>query len=183
MYRDRPEGIFSLFFRPDSRPPRYICFYSEKRRINLYRPFFSPLHGLLEKRGGLVPVYVFLFPAKHRKRKNYETPASSYFFVVWFREGFGVPTGSKDRVTTHGKFCKPPQTPTAPQRPLRILGETLAENPLRVSNQGSTPTLGRGVCETKSKNGLQIQKTLYFYFFCAQRGLETMFSIPLQTMG
>ena len=64
LYRYRPEGIFSHFFRPDSGPPppRYTCFYSEKRQIHLYRPFFPHCMAFLEKRGGLVPVYVFLFP-------------------------------------------------------------------------------------------------------------------------
>ena len=62
LYRYRPEGIFRIFFSLILDPPRYICFYSEKRQIHVYRPL-SPLHGLFrKKRGGLVPVYVFLFP-------------------------------------------------------------------------------------------------------------------------
>ena len=57
------EGIFRIFFGLIlDPPPRYICLYSEKRQIHLYRPFFSPWHGLFRKRGGLVPVYVFIFP-------------------------------------------------------------------------------------------------------------------------
>ena len=66
LYRYRPDGIFRIFFRPDSGPPppRYICFYSEKRQIHLYRPFFPHGMAFLEKRGGLVPEYVFIFPER-----------------------------------------------------------------------------------------------------------------------
>ena len=44
--------FFRIFFGLILDPPRYICFYSEKRQIHLYRPFFSPLHGLFRKKGG-----------------------------------------------------------------------------------------------------------------------------------
>ena len=54
--------FFRIFFRPDSGPPRYICFYSEKRQIHLYRPFFSPLHGLFRKKGGTGTGIRFSFP-------------------------------------------------------------------------------------------------------------------------
>ena len=63
LYRYRPEGIFRIFFGLILDPPRYICFYSEKRQIHLYRPFFPHGMAFLEKKGGLVPVYVFIFPA------------------------------------------------------------------------------------------------------------------------
>ena len=52
--------FFGLILDPP--PPRYICFYSEKRQIHLYRPFFPHGMAFLEKRGGLVPVFVFIFP-------------------------------------------------------------------------------------------------------------------------
>ena len=52
LYQYRPEGIFRNFFGLILDPPRYICFYSEKRQIHLYRPFFfSPWHGLFRKIG------------------------------------------------------------------------------------------------------------------------------------
>ena len=54
---------FFEFFRPDSGPPpRYICFYSEKGQIHLYRPFFSPWHGLFRKKGGTGAGIRFYFP-------------------------------------------------------------------------------------------------------------------------
>ena len=52
LYRYRPEGIFQNFFGLILDPPRYICLYNEKRQIHLYRPFFSPWHGLFRKKGG-----------------------------------------------------------------------------------------------------------------------------------
>ena len=60
---------FFEFFRPDSGPPppRYICFYSEKRQIHLYRPFFSPWHGLFRKKGGDWCRYTFLFSLLTRR--------------------------------------------------------------------------------------------------------------------
>ena len=55
---------FFEFFWPDSGPPppRYICFYSEKRQIHLYRPFFSLWHGLFRKKGGTGAGIRFYFP-------------------------------------------------------------------------------------------------------------------------
>ena len=62
LYRYRPEGIFRIFFGLILDPPRYICFYSEKRQIHLYRPFFSPWHGLFGKKGGTGAGIRFYFP-------------------------------------------------------------------------------------------------------------------------
>ena len=62
LYRYRPEGIFRIFFGLILDPPRYICFYSEKRQIHLYRPFFSPWHGLFRKKGGTRAGIRFYFP-------------------------------------------------------------------------------------------------------------------------
>ena len=53
---------FFEFFRPDSGPPPVHMLLQRKKAIHLYRPFFSPWHGLFRKKGGLVPVYVFIFP-------------------------------------------------------------------------------------------------------------------------
>ena len=54
---------------------------------------------------------------------------------------------------------------------------TLANRGNRSANKGLPLPLGRGVCETKSKNGaLQTQKTFISRVFCAQRGVETMVS-------
>ena len=64
LYRYRPEGIFSNFFGLILDPPRYICFYSEKRQIHLYRPFFFPLYGLFRKKGGDWYRYTFFFSLK-----------------------------------------------------------------------------------------------------------------------
>ena len=62
LYRYRPEGIFRIFFGLILDPPRYICFYSEKRQIHLYRPFFSSWHGLFRKKGGTGAGIRFYFP-------------------------------------------------------------------------------------------------------------------------
>ena len=62
LYRYRPEGIFRNFFGLILDPPRYICFYSEKGQIHLYRPFFPPWHGLFRKRGGTGAGIRFYFP-------------------------------------------------------------------------------------------------------------------------
>ena len=44
-----------------------------------------------------------------------------------------------------------------------------------ISKQGSTPTLGRGVYETKSKNGRsRPRKPFTSRVSCAQRGVETL---------
>ena len=42
-YQYWPEGIFRFFFGLILDPPRYICFYSEKRQIHWYRPVFFPI--------------------------------------------------------------------------------------------------------------------------------------------
>ena len=45
------------------------------------------------------------------------------------------------------------------------------------ANKGLPPPLGRGVCETKSKNGCpRPRKPFISRVFCAQRGIETMVS-------
>ena len=79
LYRCRPEGVFRFFFGLILDPPRYICFYSEKRRIHLYRPFFSPWHGLFRKKGGTgAPVYVFIVSErKNKKHKEIWRDSSS----------------------------------------------------------------------------------------------------------
>ena len=64
LYRYRPEGIFRFFFRPDSGPPP-VHMLLQRKKANSFVPaiFFSHGMAFLEKRGGLVPVYVFIFPA------------------------------------------------------------------------------------------------------------------------
>ena len=62
LYRYRPEGIFRIFFGLILDPRRYTCFYSKKRQIHLYRPFFSPWHGLFRKKGGTGAGIRFYFP-------------------------------------------------------------------------------------------------------------------------
>ena len=56
------KAFFDFFGGLILDPPRYICFYSEKRQIRWYRPFFPHCMAFLEKGEGLVPVYVFLCP-------------------------------------------------------------------------------------------------------------------------
>ena len=58
------KAFFDFFFGLILDPRGYIilCFYSEKRQIHLYRPFFSPLHRLFEKRGGSGTGIRFLLP-------------------------------------------------------------------------------------------------------------------------
>ena len=58
------KAFFEFFFGLILDPPRYICFYSEKRQIHLYRPFFPPLHGLFRKKGGTGTGIRFSFPSK-----------------------------------------------------------------------------------------------------------------------
>ena len=54
-----------------------------------------------------------------------------------------------------------------------------ANAPFSQQKKGLPLPLGRGVCETKSKNGrsrVQTQKTFISRVFCAQRRIETMVS-------
>ena len=82
LYRYRPEGIFRIFFGLILDPPRYICFYSEKRQIHLYRPFFSPWHGLFRKKGGTGAGIRFYFPCGWLQR-----PATHTIITTIGKEG------------------------------------------------------------------------------------------------
>ena len=80
LYRYRPEGIFRFFFGLIlDPPPRYICFYSEKRQSHLYRPFFFPWHGLFRKKGGTGAGIRFYFPCE-------KIPLEGFLQLVRFEE-------------------------------------------------------------------------------------------------
>ena len=54
-YRYWPEGIFRIFFRPDSGPPGYVCFYREKGKFIGTGHFFPHCMAFLEKGGVSFP--------------------------------------------------------------------------------------------------------------------------------
>ena len=64
LYRYRPEGIFRIFFGLILDPPPPVHMLLQRKKANSFAPAIFFPHGmaLLEKRGGLVPVYVFIFP-------------------------------------------------------------------------------------------------------------------------
>ena len=64
LYRYRPEGIFRIFFGLilDPLPPGTYAFTAKKGKFICTGHFFPHGMAFLEKRGGLVPVYVFIFP-------------------------------------------------------------------------------------------------------------------------
>ena len=83
-YRYRPEGIFRIFFCPDSGPPP-PRFYSEKGEL-LGTGHFSPLHGLCRKKGRDWYWYTFLFSLLRaencfKKTKNVSGNDSSNNFL------------------------------------------------------------------------------------------------------
>ena len=82
LYRYRPEGIFRFFFGLILDPPRYICFYSDKRQIHLYRPFFSPWHGLFRKKGGTGAGIRFYFPCFRTVFSTESDSVVFYYSVV-----------------------------------------------------------------------------------------------------
>ena len=61
LYRYRPEGIFSNFFGLILDPPRYICFYSEKKANSFVLAIFPHCIAFLEKRGGTGTGITFFF--------------------------------------------------------------------------------------------------------------------------
>ena len=61
--------FFGLILDPPPPPsPGTYASTAKKKQIRLYRPFFPIAWPFLKKRGGLVPVYVFLFPVLHAIR-------------------------------------------------------------------------------------------------------------------
>ena len=64
LYRYRPEGIFRIFFGLILDPPGTYAFTAKKGKFICTGHFFPHGMAFLEKRGGLVPVYVFIFPAQ-----------------------------------------------------------------------------------------------------------------------
>ena len=62
LYRYRPEGIFRIFFGLILDPPGTYAFTAKKGKFICTGHFFPHGMAFLEKRGGLVPVYVFIFP-------------------------------------------------------------------------------------------------------------------------
>ena len=69
--RYRPEGIFRIFFGLILDPPPVHMLLQRKKGKFICTGHFFP-HGMafLEKRGGLVPVYVFIFPAAMPQKKT-----------------------------------------------------------------------------------------------------------------
>ena len=63
LYRYRPEGSFRIFFGLILDPPGTYAFTAKKGKFICTGHFFPHGMAFLEKRGGLVPVYVFIFPA------------------------------------------------------------------------------------------------------------------------
>ena len=64
LYRHRPEGIFRIFFGLILDPPPVHMLLQRKKANSFVPAIFCP-HGMAfleKKRGGLVPVYVFIFP-------------------------------------------------------------------------------------------------------------------------
>ena len=62
LYRYRPEGIFRIFFGLILDPPGTYAFTAKKGKFICTGHFFPHGMAFLEKRGGLVPVYVFILP-------------------------------------------------------------------------------------------------------------------------
>ena len=64
LYRYRPEGVFQIFFGLILDPPP-VHMLLQRKKADSFVPaiFFPHCMAFLEKRGGLVPVYVFIFPA------------------------------------------------------------------------------------------------------------------------
>ena len=69
LYRYRPEGIFRIFFGLilDPHPPVHMPLQRKKGKFMCTGHFFPHGMAFLEKRGGLVPVYVFIFPELREK--------------------------------------------------------------------------------------------------------------------
>ena len=67
------KAFFRIIFGLILNPPRYICFYSEKRQIHLYRPFFPHCMAFLEKRGDWYR-YTFLFSLPPPPKKKTQGP-------------------------------------------------------------------------------------------------------------
>ena len=61
LYRYRPEGIFRIFSAWFWTPPGTYAFTAKKGKFICTGHFFPHGMAFLEKRGGLVPVYVFIF--------------------------------------------------------------------------------------------------------------------------
>ena len=100
LYRYRPEGMFRIFFGLIlDPPPRYICFYSEKRQIHLYRPFFSPWHGLFRKKGGTGAGIRLYFPCPNRGKITARGK-----FHPKFRDTSVVAEKTEKQFTPH--FCR-----------------------------------------------------------------------------
>ena len=75
------KAFFEFFFRPDSGPPPpgTYAFTAKKGKFICTGHFFPHGMAFLEKRGGLVPVYVFIFPEGDSSRRTCvpESSASS----------------------------------------------------------------------------------------------------------
>ena len=77
------------------------------------------------------------------------------------------------QVNNHSEFLAPKKIlATKSRKRLRFFEEKGIS-----ANKGLPLPLGRGVCETKSKNGpARPRKPFFSKVFCAQRGIETMVS-------
>ena len=102
LYRYRPEGIFRILFRPDSGPPP-LHMLLQRKKANSFVPaiFFPMAWPFRKRRGGLVPVYVFIFPVETVFRPFHNFPCRA------------IPRS----VASQCYSCEPPDRPQSPDTP------------------------------------------------------------------
>ena len=100
-----------FFFRPDSGPPpppvHMLCFYSKKRQIHSYRPFFPHCMAFLEKGSWADVSDIFYFsPARGGGRGSPRPPGGGggRFCIENPRRGGGAPGGPRGQEGVCGEL-------------------------------------------------------------------------------
>ena len=105
-------------------PPRYVCFYSEKRQIHSYRPLFCPhCMAFLEREGGGWYWYMFfLFVAMDARSLRAQCIAAICVAAMWWANVFHNSGGEKltrSRFHQKGAFFQGKGASRAPHIPHR----------------------------------------------------------------
>ena len=94
------KAFFEFFSAWFWTPPGTNAFTAKKRQIHLYRPFFSPWHGLFRKKGGTGAGIRFHFPCQ------LDMPKRVFVVGLWgFQEVSPVTSDLKSSLRSKAGFC------------------------------------------------------------------------------